>query len=344
MAATLAFVALLSAGPAAWTAAAQEPERPRIVVVAHGAPGSGPFWAEVEAGAKRAAEATGADMEFRAPPAFDMEAMTALIEAAIAEKPDGLALSIPDADALAAPLQAAVKAGIPVVTFNSGYDIARSLGAALHVGQGEYEAGRAAGEEMLAQGARSALCLNHEQGNVALDLRCKGFIDGFGGSVEVVQISGDMKAVTEALTERLTDNKGVDAMLALSAADTGEAAVAAARTLPEGRAMHIATFDVTETMLRAIANGSAAFAVDQQPFLQGYLPVMFLALRATDGVMPVSNVSTGPRLVDAAEAAARLGIELPAEAPAEPPAAAEAADGAPVEGAPAEEPTATPPG
>ena len=340
IAATLAFVALLSAG----TAAAQEPERPRIVIVAHGGPASGPFWAEVEAGAKRAAEATGADMTFRAPPTFDMEAMTALIEAAIAENPDGLAISIPDADVLAAPLQAAVKAGIPVVTFNSGFDIARSLGAALHVGQGEYQAGRAAGEEMLALGAKSALCLNHEQGNVALDLRCKGFIDGFGGSVEVVQISGDTKAVTEALTERLTDAKGVDAMLALSASGAGEGAVAAAATLPEGRAMHIATFDVTETMLKAIADGSAAFAVDQQPFLQGYLPVMFLALRATDGVMPVSNVSTGPRLVDAKEAANRLGIELPAETPAESPAAAEGADGTPVEAAPAKEPAVAPPG
>lgn len=327
-------VALLSAVPVAGTAAAQEPERPRIVVVAHGAAASGPFWAEVEAGATRAAEASGADMAFRAPPTFDMEAMTALIGVAIAEKPDGLAISIPDADALAAPLQAAVKAGIPVVTFNSGYDIGRSLGSALHVGQGEYEAGRAAGEEVLALGAKSALCLNHEQGNVALDLRCKGFIDGFAGSVEVVQLSGDTKAVTDELTKRLTDNKAIDAILALGASDAGEAAVAAAKTLPEGRAMHIATFDVTETMLKAIADGSAAFAVDQQPFLQGYLPVLFLALRATDGVMPVSNVSTGPRLVDATEAAARLGIKLPAETPAVPPAA----------GAPAEEPAAVPPG
>jgi ABC-type sugar transport system substrate-binding protein len=98
--------------------------------------------------------------------------------------------------------------------------------------------------------------------------------------------------------------------------------------------MHIATFDVTETMLKAIADGTAAFAVDQQPFLQGYLPVMFLALRATDGVIPVSNVSTGPRLIGASEAAARLGIEPTAAGPAATPPAPDTA----------EEPAATPPG
>lgn len=335
-AAMLCLAALL---PTALAAQTEPPsERPRIVMIAHGAAASSPFWAEVETGAKRAAEANGVDLDFRAPATFDVTAMAALVEAAVAEKPDGLALSIPDADALAAPMQAAVKAGIPLVTFNSGFDIARSLGAALHVGQGEYEAGYSAGEEMMALGAKNALCLNHEQGNVALDLRCKGFIDGFGGTVEVVQVSGDAAAITEALTKRLTDDTAIDAILALNASTAGAPAIAAAATLPEGRTMHVATFDVTEPVLKAVADGSAAFAVDQQPFLQGYLPVLFLALRARDGVMPVSNVSTGPRLIGVKEAAERLGIDPPAETeagPAPAPATGES---------PGEAPAAPPPG
>lgn len=333
--ATLTLAALLSAAPAAENSVAAE--HPRIIVVGHGAAASSPFWTEVEAGAKRAAEATGVDVEYRAPPSFDMAAMAALVEAAVAEKPDGLALSIPDADALAAPIQAAVKAGIPVVSFNSGFDIARSLGAALHVGQGEYEAGYSAGEEMMALGAKNALCLNHEQGNVALDLRCKGFIDGFGGTVEVVQVAGEAAAVAETLNKRLAENTAIDAILALNASTAGAPAITAASTLPAGRTMHVATFDVTETVLRAVANGSAAFAVDQQPFLQGYLPVLFLALHAREGVMPVSNVSTGPRLVGAREAAERLGMPVPTD-PETPPAATE--DSPP----PADAPAAPPPG
>ena len=112
---------------------------------------------------------------------------------AVAEKPDGLIVSIPNADAVAGPIRNAVDAGIPVITINSGFDVSRSLGALLHVGQSEYEAGRVAGDTMRKLGGSKALCLNHELGNVGLDLRCKGFIDGFAGSVEVMPVDADPK-------------------------------------------------------------------------------------------------------------------------------------------------------
>ncbi len=282
-------------------AADAQDQKLRFIMVTHGAASSG-FWATVKEGADAAAKEAGVELVYRAPDTFDLDKMAALVEAAVKEKPDGLIVSIPNADALAAPMRAAVEAGIPMISINSGFDVGRSLGALLHVGQGEYEAGRVAGESMRELGGTNALCLNHELGNVALDLRCKGFIDGFAGSVEVMQVPPDPNEVRDAIAKRLSDDTKIDVILALSANSSGQQAIEAAKAL-EGHKVHVGTFDVTPGVLSAVADGDAAFAIDQQPFLQGYLPVEFLALLARHGEIPVSNVSTGPRLVTEAEAA-----------------------------------------
>ena len=298
--ATVAAVLLL-AGPAA-----SQDSPLRFVLVAH-APDSDPFWATIREGAEAAAQEAGVVVEYRAPASFDLEAMADLVRAAVGDSPAGLIVSIPNGNVLAAPVRAAVAAGIPVISINSGFDVSASLGAMLHVGQGEYEAGRVAGETMRELGGKSALCLNHEVGNVALDLRCKGFIDGFGGSVQVVAVNPDPAAVTAAVTESLAGDERLDVVLALSASISGEAAIAAAKTLDPGRTVRVGSFDVSEPVLTAVAEGRASFAIDQQPFLQGYLPVQYLALYVRRGLVPVSNVSTGPKLVRAEEAARRLG-------------------------------------
>ena len=284
-------------------AAAQE--KIRFVMVTHGA-ASDPFWATIKGGADRAADDSGVELVYRAPDTFDLERMAALIAEAVAEEPAGLIVSIPNADALAPPIRAAVDAGIPVISINSGFDVATSLGALLHVGQSEYEAGRVAGEAMRDLGGTRALCVNHELGNVALDLRCKGFIDGFGGSVEVMAVDHDPQAAGAAIGERLAAEEGIDVVLGLNATIAGEPAVAAVKALSDARKVRVGSFDTTDGLLQAVAEGAAAFAIDQQPFLQGYLPVQYLALLKRDGVIPVSNVSTGPRLIDAEEAARRL--------------------------------------
>jgi len=281
-------------------------KKPRFIIVSHGA-ASDRFWASVKAGADAAAKELGVTVVYRAPETFDVEKMAALVTAAVKEAPDGLIVSIPNADALAPPIKAAVEAGIPVITINSGFDVSHALGALLHVGQSEYEAGRVAGDAMRAQGAKKALCLNHELGNVALDLRCKGFIDGFAGSVEVMQVDSDPKKSEKAIADRLGEDADIDAILALSATAAGEPAINAVKALEGGRKVKVGTFDVTDATLNAVADGTASFAIDQQPFLQGYLPVEFLALLKRNGVIPVSNVSTGPRLVTAEDAKSRLG-------------------------------------
>lgn len=301
---------------------AQGQEKLRFVMVTHGA-ASDPFWATIKEGADRAAKEAGVELVYRAPETFDLAKMTELVEAAVAEKPDGLIVSIPNADAVAAPIRAAVNTGVPVITINSGFDVGRSLGALLHVGQSEYEAGRVAGDNMRKLGGTKALCVNHELGNVGLDLRCKGFIDGFAGSVEVMPVDSDPAKAGKAIADRLTEDAEIDVILALNATIAGEPAVTAAKAL-EGRKVRVGTFDVTDAMLNAVADGDASFAIDQQPFLQGYLPVQYLALLKQRGVIPVSNVSTGPRLITLNEARQRLGRS-------------DAADGAAEEAAPAPE-------
>ena len=116
-------------------------------------------------------------VEYQAPSTFDMVAMSQLIDAAVASAPDGLIVSVPDADALRSSIQAAIEAGIPVISINSGSDVAEELGVLAHVGQTEYEAGFGGGQRMAESGATNALCINQEVGNAALDLRCQGFTD-----------------------------------------------------------------------------------------------------------------------------------------------------------------------
>jgi simple sugar transport system substrate-binding protein len=298
LAATLVTISLLGV--------AHAQEKLRFIIVTHGA-ASDRFWGMVKEGADRAAAEMNVGVDYRAPEEFDLKAMTDLLSAAVQEKPDGLVVSIPNADAVAAPIQAAVEAGIPVVTINSGFDVGRSLGALLHVGQSEYEAGRVAGETMRKLGGNKALCVNHELGNVGLDLRCKGFIDGFAGSVEVMPVEADAEEAGKAIADRLTEDSDIDVVLTLSANIAGEPAIAAAQALGEGREVRVASFDVTDAVLKAVADGDAAFAIDQQPFLQGYLPVEILTLLKRYSVVPVSNVSTGPRLITLTEARQRLG-------------------------------------
>ncbi len=308
-AATLALCAVLGAG--APTAQERETE-PRVLFVTHGAATDG-FWGEVKRGAEAAAADLGVAVEYRAPETFDVAAMARLIDEAAAERPDGLVVSVPDADALAPHIRAAADLGIPVIGVNSGMDVSASLGAKLHVGQNEYDSGRAAGERMREAGGKRAVCVNHQLGNIALDLRCKGFIDGFGGSVEVLSVPRDAPKIRDALAERLAAAESIDVVLALGAATAGEPVLEAVAASGRPDRIRFATFDVTEPVLRAVAEGRAAFAIDQQPFLQGYLPVQFLALLAREGVIPVSSVRSGPMLVGAEEARARLERTAPGE-------------------------------
>ncbi|WP_417263461.1 sugar ABC transporter substrate-binding protein [Celeribacter sp.] len=280
-----------------------------IIVVAHGQ-ANDPFWSVVKNGAAKAGEDTGANVDFRSPETFDMVKMSQLIDAAVNQEPDGLVVSIPDADALGPSIQRAVAAGIPVISMNSGSDVAHELGALLHVGQSEFDAGKAAGEKLASMGGTKGICVNQEVGNVALDMRCDGFAEGFGNEVTVIPTMTDPAEVESKVRAALESDPDVDTVLGLGASLVGEPAVAAVTALGRDDVL-VASFDLSAGFLQAVADGKAAFAIDQQQFLQGYLPVTFLALHADYGLMPGGDVASGPNLVTQ-DSAAQV-IDLSAE-------------------------------
>jgi simple sugar transport system substrate-binding protein len=289
---------LSSSGAAA--PAAQPQRNIRIVVVSHGQP-SDPFWSVVQKGVAKAAEDMGVTAEYQAPQTIDMVAMSQLIDAAVASHPDGLVVSIPDADALGASIRAAVAAGIPVISMNSGSDVAKQLGVLNHVGQTEYEAGLGGGERMAAAGATKALCINQEVGNVALDLRCKGFTDAMtaaGGTVQVLAVElSDPVDAQQRISAALQADPEIDSILTLG--PTGSApALAALDGMGKLGQIHLATFDLSPEVLDAIEAGNMLFAIDQQQYLQGYLPIVMLTLYV-ENLNTIANdvIMTGPGFV-----------------------------------------------
>ncbi|MBC2859629.1 sugar ABC transporter substrate-binding protein [Stappia sp. 28M-7] len=267
-----------------------------IIVVSHGQ-ASDPFWSVVKNGVAKAGEDMGVTVDYRAPETFDMVAMAQLIDAAVNQEPAGLIVSIPDGDALGDSIRKAVSAGIPVISMNSGSDVSASLGAALHVGQEEYDAGKKAGEALAEMGGKKGLCVNHEVGNVSLDQRCQGFADGFGGSVSVLPTTNDPAEILAKVKAALASDGDVDTVIALSASLGGEPSLQAVKDSGMLEQVKVATFDMSANFLQAVADGEAAFAIDQQQFLQGYLPVVFLANHARFGLMPGGNVASGPNLI-----------------------------------------------
>ena len=299
-----ATVAVL-AGVVPWSAApasAQSDAPANIVVVTHGQ-ASDPFWSVVKNGVEAAAKDTGANVDYRAPETFDMVAMAQLIDAAVTQRPDGLVVSIPDATALNEPIRHAIEAGIPVISMNSGSDVSAEFGALLHVGQEEFDAGKTAGEALAEAGGKKAICVNQEVGNVALDTRCKGFAEGFGGEVSVVPTSMDPTEITTKVRTALETDEEVDTVLTLGAATAGEPALAALRELGLTQDVKLASFDLSANFLQGVADGEAYFAIDQQQYLQGYLPVAFLALYHKYGLIPGGDVPSGPNLITQDKAA-----------------------------------------
>ena len=266
-----------------------------IIVVAHGQ-ANDPFWSVVKNGVEKAAKDTGVNVEFRAPETFDMVLMSQMIDAAVNQEPDGLVVSIPDGDALGPAIKRAVDAGIPVISMNSGSDVAHELGALLHVGQSEFDAGKIAGARLAEMGGTKAICVNQEVGNVSLDQRCAGFAEGFGKESSVLPTNNDPAEVEAKVRAALESDPDVNVVLGLNASLVGESSVKAAQTLGRDDVL-ISTFDLSAGFLQYVADGKAAFSIDQQQFLQGYLPVVFLALNAEYGLMPGGDVPSGPNLV-----------------------------------------------
>lgn len=281
---------------------AQAQEQIRIVMVTHGQAASG-FWSVAKKGADDAdADLADTTVEYRAPETYDMVAMAQLIDAAVASKPDGLAVSIPDPDALGPSIKAAIAAGIPVISLNSGVEVAKELGVKVHVGQTELIAGIGGGEAFKAMGVSKAACVNQEVGNVALDLRCEGFAQGLGTEVDVIATTIDPTEVKNAVTAYLTRNPDTQALFILGS-DPAMPVVEAVEGMGMTGKVKLATFDLSQGILESVRDGKMEFAIDQQQYLQGYLPIVLLRLYKKFGLMPGADVLTGPGLVTKENAA-----------------------------------------
>jgi len=281
-----------------------------IEVVTHGQ-ASDPFWSVFKRGVDDAAAQMGATVNYSAPAANDMTEMASLIDAAVAKAPDGLVVSVPDFGALEASLLAANEAGIPIITVNSGSDHYQEIGAITHIGQDEAVAGRAAGVRLAEAGATHVLCIHHEQGNQGLDARCAGAqesLEEAGGTLEIVQVDlNDAAGIQSTVSSTLQADDTIDAVLALGPT-AASPALAAIEELGRTGDLTVATFDLSPDVIEAIIDGNMLFAVDQQQYLQGYLPIVFLTLyrdnaNTVGGGQPVL---TGPGFVDESNAEAVL--------------------------------------
>jgi simple sugar transport system substrate-binding protein len=271
-----------------------------IAMVTHGDGGS--FWSVAKKGAEQGAKDMGVTLKY-SESNNDPEEQAQLIEAAVTEGVDGLAVSAPNPDAIKDAVKTAVDAKIPVITLNSGADESASLGAITHVGQTESIAGEGAGAKLKEAGVTKLVCVIHEQGNVGLNQRCEGAKKGFGGDVENVQVAGtsDISTTLTELQSKLESDDSIDGVLALNPdiAVAARDAVAGASSKAK-----VATFDLSGDVVKAIKADEILFAVDQQQYLQGYLPVVFLTLNKTNlntvgGGLPVL---TGPGFVDKSNA------------------------------------------
>ena len=279
-----------------------------IIVVTHGSDSDG-FWGVVRNGVEAAAADTGANVTYRNPSTGDLNEMAALIEAATAQNPDGLVVSIPDGDILGDAIQAAVDAGIAVISINSGSDVSASVGAIMHVGQPEYDAGLGGGQKTASLGGSSGVCFNHEAFNTALLDRCQGFADGLGEELNMVEVSKDADDIKNTVIGYLAANPDTGAIMAVGPTGCDPTIEAIQET---GADVVLGCFDLSPAIVDGIEGGTVAYAIDQQQFLQGYIPVVVLHLNHRNGTLPGNSINSGPGFVTTANVAqvkALAGVE-----------------------------------
>ncbi|MBA3630241.1 MAG: sugar ABC transporter substrate-binding protein [Actinobacteria bacterium] len=266
-----------------------------FAVVVHDEP-AGTFWGVVKNGAEQAAEELGGSVTVQG--SGEPQEQADQVEAAIAQGVDGIAVSLANPDAMRGPLQSAAEEGIPVVTLNSGLSDWQNLGAITHVGQDEIIAGRGAGERLNEAGVTKVLCAIHEVGNVALDERCRGVEDTFEGEVVREQIDiNDPVASQSTINSALEADPDIDGVMTLNPDMATTAALPAIQDV--GRDISLATFDLGTDVIEGIIDGDVLFAIDQQQYMQGYLPIVFLALNIENLNTPGGGqpVLTGPGYV-----------------------------------------------
>ncbi|MGW6307082.1 substrate-binding domain-containing protein [Streptomyces niveus] len=269
----------------------------KIAMVTHSGEGD-TFWDIVQSGAEVAAAKDNVDFLYAANKEGKEQAQ--LIQSYIDQDVDGLVVSLAKPEAVKAVIAKATAAGIPVVTINSGAEFSKPFGALSHIGQDEAIAGEAVGEELTKRGKKKALCVIHEQGNVSLEERCAGVKKAFGGTVENLNVEGtNMPSSTSSIEAKLQSGKSTDEFDTVVTLGAPFAAASVKAKAGAGSDAEINTFDLNADVVKQLKAKEIGFAVDQQPYLQGYLAVDELWLNKNNGnvVGGGKPVLTGPALV-----------------------------------------------
>ncbi|MFD8220280.1 sugar ABC transporter substrate-binding protein [Streptomyces sp. NPDC007896] len=260
------------------------------------------FWDIVQNGAKQAAVKD--NINFLYSHNAEAQQQAQLVDAAVDKQVDGIIVTLAKPDAMKAAVARAEKAGIPVITVNSGSEQSKAFGALAHIGQDETIAGEAVGEELNKRGRKKALCILHEQGNVGHEQRCAGVKQTFHGTVQNLYVQGtSMPDVQSSIGAKLQADKSIDTVVTLGApyADTAVKAKADA-----GSKAEIDTFDLNAKVASELKDGTLGFAVDQQPYLQGYeaVDLLWLYKYNADVLGGGKPVLTGPQIITKDQAAA----------------------------------------
>jgi simple sugar transport system substrate-binding protein len=269
--------------------------RATVAMITHEVPGDS-FWDLIRKGAQAAADKDNIELRYSNDPEAPNQAN--LVQTAIDSGVQGIALTLAKPDAMAPAVKAALAKNIPVVAFNSGFDNWKAMGVQEYFGQDEKLAGVAAGERLNKDGAKNVICVIQEQGQVALESRCAGVKEGFKGQSQILNVnSKDMPSVESTITAKLQQDKSVDHVVALGA----PIALAAVQSVGNaGSSAQVVTFDTNAALVDAVKAGDVKWAVDQQPFLQGYLAIdsLWLYLNNKNLIGGGQATLTGPSFID----------------------------------------------
>lgn len=273
-------------------------EGEKYVMISH-APDSDAWWNTIKNGLAVASEQLDVEVDYRNPPTGDLADMARIIEQVAATGPDGIITTLADYDALSGPIRSAVDQGINVIIMNSGTaEQVRDLGALMFVGQPEYDAGLAAGQRAKGDGVESFVCVNHVISNTVVGERCRGFADGLGVELgnQMIDAGQDPAEIKNRVQAYLTANPDTDAVLTLGPT-SADPTILALNEMGLAGEIYFGTFDLGEEIIKGIKEGVINWGIDQQPFLQAYLPVVFLTNYDRYGVLPGNNVNSGPGFV-----------------------------------------------
>jgi simple sugar transport system substrate-binding protein len=268
--------------------------RMTIAMITHEVPGDS-FWDLIRKGAEAAAKKDNVELRYSNDPEAPNQAN--LVQAAIDSGVQGIAVTLAKPDAMQAAVEAAEAKGIPVVAFNAGMDAWQKMGVKEFFGQDGYIAGQGAGDRLKKDGATKALCVIQEQGHVDLEARCAGLKNTFPAT-EILNVNGkDMPSVESTITAKLQQDPAVDMVVTLGA-PFALTAVQSVKTA--GSKAKIGTFDTNAALVSAIESGDVQWAVDQQPYLQGYLAVdsLWLYLSNANVIGGGQATLTGPAFID----------------------------------------------